>query len=316
MKFITTIAYTLSVIIVVMACTKKMDIATDLNPGSEVLKKGVIKGSLQHNGQTRNYILYIPEIYTGDEAVPLVFNFHGYTSNASDQMGYGDFRSIADTANFILIHPEGTLLDGKTHWNVGGWTLGSSVDDVSFAEAMIDFAKAEYKIDQSKIYSTGMSNGGYMSFLLACQLGEKIAAVASVTGSMTPQMLSACEPNHPTPILQIHGTNDDVVPYHGNQVWTHSIAEVMNYWVKHNNCKTLATTTALENSDASDGSTVEHIIYEGGDKKTVAIHYKVTGGGHTWPGTVFKNGKTNNDFNAAEVIWQFFSKYDLDGLVK
>ncbi len=93
-------------------------------------QKGTITRGLNHDGRDRTYILYVPDSYTGDDPAPVVFNFHGYTSNATEQMGYGDFRPIADTAGFIVVHPQGTLLDGSTHWNVGGWTLASTVDDV------------------------------------------------------------------------------------------------------------------------------------------------------------------------------------------
>jgi len=140
-----------------------------------------ISDSISHDGMTREYILYVPANYTGTEEVPLLFNFHGYTSNATEQMWYGDFRSIADTAGFIIIHPEGTEDGtGTTHFNVG-WG-GSTVDDVSFTEALIDSISAEYTINQDRIYSTGMSNGGFMSFKLACELSDRIAGIASVTG--------------------------------------------------------------------------------------------------------------------------------------
>lgn len=142
-----------------------------------------ITDSIVHDGLTREYILYVPANYTGTSAVPLLFNFHGYTSNANDQMWYGDFRPIADTAGFIIIHPQGTLDGtGTTHFNVG-WG-GSTVDDVDFTSALIDSISAQYNINQDRVYSTGMSNGGFMSFKLACELSDRIAGIASVTGSI------------------------------------------------------------------------------------------------------------------------------------
>ena len=135
-----------------------------------------INGTIVHNGILRSYILYVPAIYSSSTAVPLLFNFHGYTSNASQQLVYGDFRPIADTANMIIVHPEGTLdVNGNTHFNVG-WG-GSAADDVGFTEALIDSISSTYSIDQSRIYAAGMSNGGFMSLLLACTLSERIAAV-------------------------------------------------------------------------------------------------------------------------------------------
>jgi len=274
-----------------------------------------INGAITHDGLKRDYILYVPANYTGNTNVPLVLNFHGYTSNANEQMWYGDFRTIADTSGFIIVHPQGTLLNGVTHWNVGGWTLGSTVDDVGFAEALIDSISSEYNIDPTKVYSTGMSNGGYMSFLLACQLSEKIAAIASVTGSMTPETFNNSNPQHPIPILQIHGTSDEVVPYNGAS-WTKPIDDVIEYWVNYNNCNPTANTTNLPNINLTDGSTVEHIIYTNGDNGVTVEHFKVTGGGHTWPGTVFGGIGTNYDINASLEIWNYFSRYDIKGIIE
>lgn len=272
-----------------------------------------INGSLTHDGIDREYIMYIPESYDENEPTPLVFNFHGFTSNAAQQAFYGDFRPIADTAGFIVVHPEGTTFNGSTHFNVGGFTNGSTVDDVGFTEAMIEKFSNEMNIDSSRIYSTGMSNGGFMSFLLACQLSDKIAAVASVTGSMTPQTFDACDPNHPTPILQIHGTDDAVVPYEGAN-FSKSIDEVLAYWVDYNNCNPTPTISELPNTNIIDGSTVEHIVYESGNAGSTTEHFKVTGGGHTWPGSVFPLPGTNQDFNASLEIWKFFARYDINGL--
>ncbi|MCD4655830.1 hypothetical protein K8T06_18065 [bacterium] len=279
-----------------------------------VIAGETINGSIMHDGIQRDYILYIPASYSGDVSVPLVFNFHGYTCTAFDQMYYGDFRPIADTANFIIVHPQGTLLDNKTHWNVGGWTSGSTTDDIGFTSALIDSIASEYNIDLTRVYATGMSNGGFMSFLLACQLGGKIAAIASVTGSMTPETYDECSPVHPTAILQIHGTNDSVVPYTGNS-WAKTIDDVLQYWIISNNCSPTATTTTMPDIDPTDGSTVEHIVYDGGDNGVSVEHFKVIGGEHTWPGSAFGSVGTNHDIDASAEIWNFFSKYDINGLI-
>ena len=281
---------------------------------SALFSQETIYGTIEHDGLQREYILYVPSSYTVNQSVPLLFNFHGYTSNANVQMYYGSFRSIADTAGFIIIHPQGTLDNqGITFWNVGWGT--EVVDDVGFTEAMIDSIGMEYNIDLERVYATGMSNGGFMSFHLACQLSEKIAAVASVTGSMTPFTFNNCNPQHPTPILQIHGTADNVVPYNGAITWTLSIEDVLQSWVNYNNCDTSATITNLPNINPYDGSTVELIIYDEGDNGVTVEHFKVIGGGHTWPGTAFGSPGTNYDINASVEIWKFFSKYDINGLI-
>ncbi|NRB52054.1 MAG: T9SS type A sorting domain-containing protein [Saprospiraceae bacterium] len=271
-----------------------------------------INASLTHDGKDRSYILYVPDSYSGDTPVPLVLNFHGYTSNANDQMWYGDFRAIADTAGFLVVHPQGSLLNGITHWNVGGWTIGSTTDDVGFTEALLDELSTDYNIDQKRIYSTGMSNGGFMSFLLACQLSDRIAAIASVTGSMTPEIYNNCNPSHPTPVMQIHGVIDGVVPYFG-ATWTRSIADVLVYWRNYNNCSTELIKTDVPNTNLLDASSASFQVYPDGDNESTVEHFRISGGGHTWPGS-FPSPGTNQDFNASLEIWKFFSRYDLDGL--
>ena len=271
-----------------------------------------INASITHDGIQRDYIVYIPELYDGTTTVPLVLNFHGYGSNAAQQMFYGDFRDIADTEGFLLVHPEGTTFIGDQFWNVGFPGLSSTIDDVGFTEALIDELATLYAIDLDRVYATGMSNGGFMSFLLACQLSEKIAAVASVTGSMTQDTFDDCNAQHPIPVLQIHGTDDGVVLYNGNNL-SIPIADVISYWVDYNNCETTPTTTTLPDVDVSDGSTVEHSVYEDGDNGITTEHMKVIGGGHTWPGSVINTAGTNQDIDASMEIWLFFSRYDING---
>ncbi|MCB0661443.1 MAG: prolyl oligopeptidase family serine peptidase, partial [Saprospiraceae bacterium] len=185
-----------------------------------------INGTLDHNGVSRSYILYVPSSYSGDETVPLVFNFHGYGSNALEQYYYADFRLIAERENFLIVLPNGTVFNGNQHWDVGGTIFGSGTDDVGFTETLLDELSSQYNIDQKRVYSTGMSNGGYMSFHLACQLPNRFAAIASVTGAMTPISKFNCAIDRPFPVLQIHGTEDPVVPYNG-ATWSISIPEVL-----------------------------------------------------------------------------------------
>ena len=272
-----------------------------------------ITATITHDAMQREYILYVPASYTGSNAVPLVFNFHGYTSNATEQMWYGDFRPIADTANFIIVHPNG-MLDGTgtTHFNVG-WG-GSTIDDVGFTSALLDSISADYNINADRIYSTGMSNGGFMSYHLACQLSDKIAAIASVTGSMSPLTYNTCNPQHPTAILEIHGTSDGTVPYTGAS-FSKPVSDVLDYWVNFNNSNTTPTVINVPDINTSDGSTVEHLLYYGGDNDVTVEHFKITGGGHTWSGSAFGGAGTNYDIDASVEVWKFFSKYDINGLI-
>ncbi len=268
--------------------------------------------TIQHNGITREYKLYVPAIYDGTTAVPLVFNLHGYTSNNVQQESYGNFRPIADTANFIIIHPNGTFDGGgNRYWNAFGYP---GVDDVGFLSLLIDEINADYNIDLNRVYSTGMSNGGYMSYELACTIGHRITAVASVTGTMTSAKLAACNPANPTPIMQIHGTADGVVPYNGD-VSNTPIPDLVDFWVQLNGCNTTPVITPVPNTNTTDGCTAEHYIYENGNAGSTVEFYKITDGGHTWPGAPVIIGVTNRDFDASIEIWRFFSQYRLNELV-
>ncbi len=270
-----------------------------------------IYGTIEHDGLEREYYLYIPVSYTGDEPVPLVLNFHGFTQDANDYRKFADFRSIADTAGFIVSYPQGTLFSGLSHWNVGGiWTIGSIVDDVGFTESLIDYIASEYNIDISRVYATGLSNGGYMSLHLACQLSDKIAAIASVAGSMTSVTFNNCDPEHSMPILQFHGTKDPLVPYRGS-IFSKSIDDVLQYWVNYNNCDTIPTVFNLaHSSNTTDNSSAQQFSYSNGDNGAIVEHYKITGGGHDWPGI-----SGNMDINTSNEIWKFFSKYDIHGII-
>lgn len=270
--------------------------------------------SITHGGLQRDYILYVPEIYSPDDPTPLVFNFHGYTSNAFEQLNYGDFRPIADTAGFIIVHPQGTVdLLGNTHFNVGWGT--SQINDIGFAGALIDSLSAMYNIDQDRVYSTGMSNGGFMSYYLACELSERIAAIASVTGSMNITHLANCSPSHPMPVMEIHGTADATVPYTGNIIFGTTPATIA-YWVNYNNCESVPTILAIEDADTGDGCTAEHQIHADGDNGVTVEHYKIIDGQHTWPGSAFGGFGTNQDIDACKEIWRFFSQYDIHGLIQ
>ena len=269
--------------------------------------------SMLLNGVTREYIVYIPAVYDGTSSVPLMFNFHGLGHSANYQMtSVSNMRPVADTAGFIVVYPQGTLLNnGSTHWNVGTITAGSTADDLGFTEAMIDTLADNYNIDLTRVYSCGYSNGGYFSLELACQLGDRIAAIGSVGGTMSEETYNACNPRHPTPVVTIHGTDDNTVSYYGDiPINSKSLADVNTYWVNHNNANSSATITNLPNINTYDGSTVEYHEYNKGDNCTSVEHYKVLGGGHTWPGV-----SGNMDINADAVIWDFVSQYDINGLI-
>ncbi len=267
--------------------------------------------SIFSGGIYRNYRVYIPAAYTGTTARPLVFDLHGYTSSAIAEQGYSNFMPIADTANVIFVYPNGTL-DGSSqpYWNAG---FGKAMDDIGFISNLIDTLLTQYNIDANMVYSCGMSNGGYMSHTLACELSNKIAAIASVTGSMTTYQQSICIPNRPVPIMQISGNADGTVSYGGGG-GSMGIDALVNYWVTNNNCNPTPIFTNVPNTSTTDGCKAEYYLYNGGTNGSTCEKYKIIGGGHTWPGSPFIIGVTNQDFKASEKIWLFFRKYKLNQL--
>jgi polyhydroxybutyrate depolymerase len=270
-----------------------------------------VEGSFVWDGIERTYRIYIPANYDPAAAVPLLFNLHGYGSNNLEQEVYGDFRPIADTAGFIIAHPNGAVdFTGNRSWNTFGFT---SVDDVGFLSALIDTISSSYNIDPERIYSTGMSNGGFMSYDLACFLSDRIAAVASVTGSMILSRFDICDPQHPMPVMQIHGTADATVPYNGNQLFAH-IDTLVNYWVNFNNCNPVPEIIEVPDIDPDDGCTAEQHIFSDGENGSSVEFFKVLGGGHSWPGAPVNLNITNMDFSASEEIWRFVSQFTLDGM--
>jgi polyhydroxybutyrate depolymerase len=262
--------------------------------------------SLNFGGLTRSYRLYLPANYTGTTAVPLVFNLHGYTSNAFQQEFYSGMNAVADTAGFILCYPDGV----NSSWNSGfSSPYYGGVNDVGFLSTLLDSLLANYNIDAARVYSCGMSNGGFMSYRLACDLESRIAAIASVTGSMTTLQLSNCQATRAVPVLEIHGTNDGTVSY-GNSGLSMGIDSVLGYWRSVNGCTAPPVYDTLPDL-VQEQSTVTTQWYGGCTDNVEVAHYKIENGGHTWPGAPFQipGAVTNMDINASVEIWKFFYRF-------
>ena len=280
----------------------------------ELLEDRFFKCEFNHGNLLRYYYIHLPHP-EAQGASSVLFNLHGYGSNALAQMQYGDFRSLANTKenNFILIHPQGAplntaLTSSESHWNSGAWTIGSNVDDVDFINTIIRFISQKYNINQDRIYSTGMSNGGFMSYHLACNLSSKIAAVASVTGSMSVQTYDDCNPSHPTSVLQIHGTLDGTVPLNGNSaLGMESIYDVVELWRSFNSCTIEPIINITDYSDL--GYSVEHQTFNDCLNNNQVELYIVDGMWHTWP------REDNFGISASNIIWDFINTYDINGKI-
>ena len=264
-----------------------------------------IEGRFVHDGVMRNYVVHLPPKST--PGMPVVLSLHGYGSSASHQMRYTNMNAVADTAGFIVVYPNAV---GK-RWNSGiadnpHWST-PNVDDVGFIDVLIDTLERAYSIDLDRVYVCGMSNGGFMTFRLACQLSHRISAIASVTGVISANTALDCTPQEPVPVLYIHGTDDPTVPYNGTFGWF-SAEQTVNHWSGIDGCLQ-ADTTALPDTDPLDGSTVTKITYSDSSGNAEVIFCEIAGGGHTWPGAPFdllRAGRTNRDISASEEIWRFF----------
>ena len=258
--------------------------------------------TIVHDGIEREYILYVPNSYDGTSAVPLLLNFHGFGGSASQFINDADMRAEAEANSFILVYPQGSCLNGASHWNpcpIDGDNK-STADDVGFVETMISEISSQYNLDMERIYAAGYSNGGMMAYGLANYKSDLIAAVASVSGTM----LNCTGPtSHPMPVVHLHGTSDGVVSYNGSNDWN-SVQSTLDYWTSFNN--TISTPTI--NTDNTGGMTIEHYVYGQGDNSVSVEHYKYIGGDHVWFNEPYQGQ------NASNLVWSFMSKYDINGL--
>jgi len=270
-----------------------------------------IYGSLEFGGQKRFYFVYLPKNYSNSREFPLVIYLHSYGASAEGELNYTMLHQVADTNNFVMVFPS-----GKYNWNSGIGDLDDyappDLDDVGFIKELIELLSNTYSLDLDRVYATGYSNGGFMSYKLACELSDQIAAIAPVGGGLAVSTFESCDPKRPIPIMHIHGTGDAYIPIEGLPGML-SIEETMNYWIEFNECNEMAM-ELIEDSELTDNSTVEMNAYTECNGGSEIIFYKVIDGGHTWPGAGYAGypaGNTNQDINASLEIWNFFKDYKL-----
>ena len=263
--------------------------------------------TIDYDGLTREYSIYVPASYDGTTNFPLLFNLHGGGGTNSTWQVTSDMRSIADTADFILVYPQAR--PDPSDGNSFNWIskVPGTYDDIPFFSSLIDTIASNYQIDQNRIYACGYSLGGDMTFELGCKLNNRIAAIAPVARTMQANPSSFCSPVHPTGVLTILGTNDSVSPYNGIEFggieYYISAAETHRYWVTHNNCDTIASMSNISPS-------VERYTWTNASGCAYVEELKVIGGGHDWPGSF-----GNMTIDANMEIWQFVSRYNINGLI-
>jgi polyhydroxybutyrate depolymerase len=178
---------------------------------------------------------------------------------------------------------------------------------------LIDKLSTEFNINTNRVYLAGLSFGGTMSYKLACELSEKITAIACVSGAMNFNQKSLCNPTHIMPVMQIQGTEDPIIPFDGNSNFM-SMSQIVQYWSNVNDCNVSAPeVTSIPNVVTTDQSTAKKNKYKNGNYGLVEL-YKVIGGGHSWPGSPYYIDVTNEDFSASEVIWDFLKQFRLPNL--
>ncbi len=268
--------------------------------------------SFWHKGYQRDYIVFLPHNYDSLTNVPVVLVLHAYSITAQNEMDATAMNTVADTAGFIAVYPNAV----ETHWNSGigddpGWPT-PNVDDVGFISALIDTLYANYRINLRRVYTCGMSNGGFMSYKLACQLSSRIGAAASVAGAVANSTAASCVPANETPILLMHGTLDPLVPYSGTPYWL-SAEHGLQHWLALNGCTGPPDTVLLPDVDTTDGCTVQKVSYGGCSGNSQMVFYRILNGGHQWPGSTVTLppffGNKNRDINASVEIWNFVKNF-------
>jgi len=283
-----------------------------------------IQGQLFHDGLKRTYLLYVPATLDQSKAAPLVMVFHGGFGSGSRIARHIGMNRVADREKFLVVYPDGV----DSHWNDGRSTTASGADDVSFVLALIKHISAEYRIDQKRLYATGISNGGYLTQRLACELTDKIAAFAPVSSTMPVALHASCRPTKPVSMLMINGKDDPLVPWNGGELTSGkrmggkggvviSVPETFEFWRAHDGCSGEGVVTALPDTDPDDGTRVDESRYADCKLGSEVILLTIEGGGHTWPGSPEKprmkkrTGRTSYDINASQVIWNFFKQHHL-----
>lgn len=307
------------IVLVLMASSAALASCASAQPGEERLREG----SIVHAGVQRHYLLYEPEAIAGTPGRrPMVLALHGGGGTALGmvRLTRGRFNQLADEHGFYVVYPQGL---GKS-WNDGrsdpiSYAHEKRIDDVGFLVALIERIESDYSIDASRVFATGISNGGLMSFRLGCDLPGRIRAIAPVTASIPASIADACRRTSGVGLVLFNGTADPLVPYDGGQIRAFgkdrgevlSTSETIRIWVERNSCADLPEQRELADR-SDDGTRVRTVAYRHCRSGAQVLLYRIDGGGHTWPGGrqylgKWLIGRTSRDIDAGDEIWKFFS---------
>lgn len=263
--------------------------------------------TFRFDGRIRRWIVHLPEGYDATKQYPLFINMHGFTANSSQQMQYTGFNDLSDEKGCIVVYPDG--LDKR--WNSGvTFGLDTKVDDVGFLSRLIDRMVLIYNADPLKVYSVGYSAGGFMSYRMACERTNRIAAIAPVVASVTNSTFEVCTPARPISILAFNGTADDVTSFNGFPGNFPPISTIMKFWQEKNACDAVPDSTDVPNTSTTDKCTITKINYLNCGEGVSQTLMRVNGGGHTWPGSSIAGlGNTNQDVSANQEMWNFCTQF-------
>lgn len=273
--------------------------------------------TIQVQNEQREYYIHFPSGRSG-QGRPVVFVLHGGKGTAVQRARQTGFNIIADRDDFVAVYPQGLNKQ---------WNSSHQSNDVAFFTAMINTLVNQESIDSKRIYIIGGSNGGMMTYILACDLADRIAAVVPIVASMPTTSLTSCQPRASVPILIMAGTADPLMPYKGGLV-AHgkgdlasktviSIEETLSFWRNHNRCPTQSSTRQLPDRDRDDGITTEAILWRDCLAGSQVILYRMDGAGHGLPGRSANKsfiakrvgGKSTNDFDSTEEAWAFVRQF-------
>lgn len=269
----------------------------------------------------RSYLVHVPPNYDSKKPTPVVLAFHGGGGNADSMVVFSGLNKKADAAGFIVVYPNGTgrLENRLLSFNGGNccsYAMNNKIDDVEFTRKLLDDLAKSANIDPKRVFATGMSNGGIMSYLLASELSDRIAAIAPVGGPMGTE---TCNPKRPVSVIHFHGTDDEHAPFKGGKgkgvsgTEFYSVEHSIQAWVKANGCELEPVVTKFTDT-AKDGTTVTRKTYGGGKDGSEVVLVVIEGGGHTWPGQeprLKALGKSTKNISANDLMWDFFVKHPM-----
>jgi polyhydroxybutyrate depolymerase len=244
----------------------------------------------------RQYLLHVPASYQQSQPIALVINLHGYNSNAAQQAQVSQMSAAADRAGFIVAYPEGS--GSPQSWKFGNRAEGQA--DVAFIRDMIQRLRSDYSIDTRRIYATGISNGAEMSYRLACDLSEIIAAIAPVAGGYP--SFDECPATRPVPVVAFHGTDDQLLPYEGKPPLLLPVHDWAAGWAARNGCAN-PPVVIMQHGDVTGEQ------WGGCRAGADVVLYTIAGKGHSWPASAMPARITTRDIDATDVIWKFFAAH-------